>query len=194
MPSATGTIGLVVLGCSLLVFVIQELTQGFDPSEDGAGATRDDRWALLYLEVLPVAVVAVAIAFRVQGVGVLPGGAWIFGFGIIVMWTGVGIRQWSHVALGRFHQGVVTVHDDHEIVEVGPYRWIRHPMYAGSILAFIGIGFALGTWPGLVLCVGGTLPGILRRITVEERALCGSLGDRYIVFTRDRARLVPGIW
>ena len=97
-------------------------------------------------------------------------------------------------SLGRFHQGVVTIHDEHEVIEHGPYRWVRHPMYASSAIALLGVGLALGTYPGLVITSLGTLPAMLRRINVEERALESALGQRYTSFASTRRRLIPGIW
>ena len=88
----------------------------------------------------------------------------------------------------------MTIQTDHQVITSGPYRLVRHPMYAGSAVAFVGVGLALGTWPGLGLVVVGTLPAIVRRIRVEEEALHDSLGSRYRDDADGRARLVPGIW
>lgn len=67
-------------------------------------------------------------------------------------------------------------------------------MYAGSAVAFLGVGLALGTWPGLVLVFIGTLPAMVRRISVEERVLAQALGSEYASYAADRARMLPGVW
>ena len=67
-------------------------------------------------------------------------------------------------------------------------------MYAGSAVAFVGVGLALGTWPGLVLVFIGTLPAMVRRISIEEYALEHSLGEEYAAYAADRARMLPGVW
>ena len=192
MPYVTTPTGLVVFAVAMSVFVVQEFAQGFGTPE--AASIRDDRWALLYLDVLPVALVTAASIVSVSGWGTWRGSGTVFAIGVVVLGVGVVVRQWSHRTLGRFHQAVVTIQDDHEVIARGPYRWVRHPMYAGSAVAFLGVGLALGTWLGLALTFVGTLPAMLRRIRVEERALEDSLGDGYRRYASGRARLVPGIW
>ena len=80
------------------------------------------------------------------------------------------------------------------MVEDGPYRWVRHPMYAGSAVAFLGVGLSLGIYAGLSLAFLGTLLAMLLRIRVEERTVESALGQRCTTFARDRRRLIPGIW
>jgi len=192
VPYVTTWLGFVAYAAVMLVFAVQEFSQGFGTPDDANG--HDDRWALVYLDALPVTLVALSI-----GVSVLGWTAWgssraVFVVGFVVLVAGIVVRQWSHRTLGRFHQAVVTVHDDHRIVTDGPYRFVRHPMYAGSAVAFLGTGLALGTWIGLALTFLGTLPAMLRRIHVEERALNNGLGERYKEYAAGRSRLLPGIW
>lgn len=192
MPFVTTVTGFVVFIAAVAIFVAQEFTQGFGTPE--ASTIRDDRWALLYLDVLPVALVTAAFAVSFIGWGAWGMSEVVFFIGVTVLCLGVAIRQWSHHTLGRFHQAVVTIQSDHEVVVSGPYRVVRHPMYSGSVVAFLGVGLALGTWPGLGLVFVGTLPAMVRRIRVEEDALHYSLGDRYRDYASGRARLLPGVW
>ena len=192
MPLVATWRGFAAFGIVTLAFLVQEFSQGFRTPSDSA--RRDDRWSLIYLDALPVALVTISLALSLVGWLALPTSALLFVIGIGVLVLGIAVRQWSHVSLGRFHQGVVTIHDEHEMIEHGPYRWVRHPMYASSAIAFLGVGLALGTYPGLVITSLGTLPAILRRINVEERALESALGQRYTSFASTRRRLIPGIW
>jgi protein-S-isoprenylcysteine O-methyltransferase Ste14 len=192
VPYVTSTIGLVVFGVALSVFVVQEFSHGFGTPQ--GASIRDDRWSLIYLDALPVVLVGASVLTSFVGWGAWPASRAVFVAGIMVLVLGVALRQWSHIVLGRFHQAVVTIHVDHELVTTGPYRYLRHPMYTGSSVAFLGIGLALGTWPSFVLSFLGTAPAILRRILVEERAMAESLGRRYHDYAQDRARLVPWVW
>ena len=192
MPFLSTWPGFAAFSIVMLVFLVQEFSQGFGTPSDST--RRDDRWALIYLDALPVALVTISLALSFVGWLSMPMPRLVCATGIGVLVLGVAIRQWSHVSLGRFHQGVVTIHDEHQVVEDGPYRWVRHPMYAGSAVAFLGVGLSLGTYPGLLLTFLGTLLAMLRRIRVEERTLESALGQRYTTFARDRRRLIPGIW
>jgi protein-S-isoprenylcysteine O-methyltransferase Ste14 len=192
VPYVTTVTGFVVFVAAMAIFVAHEFTQGFGTPE--TSTIRDDRWALLYLDVVPVALVSGAFALSFTGWAAWGMSEVVFFLGVSVLCLGVAIRQWSHRTLGRFHQAVVTIQRDHEVVATGPYRVVRHPMYAGSAVAFLGVGLALGTWPGLGLVVIGTLPAMVRRIRVEEQALHDSLGARYRDYASGRARLLPGVW
>ena len=110
------------------------------------------------------------------------------------MCAGIAIRQWAVVILGRFFTIEVRIHPGQTVVERGPYRWVRHPAYAGMIVTFVGIGLALGNW--LALAVAAVVPtaGLVLRIRVEERALLDGLGEPYRRFAAGRPRLFPGVW
>jgi len=47
---------------------------------------------------------------------------------------------------------------------VGPYRWLRHPVYAGLIVSYLGIALAVGTWLGGAVTLGSTLAVTVHRI------------------------------
>jgi protein-S-isoprenylcysteine O-methyltransferase Ste14 len=118
----------------------------------------------------------------------------LFVVGLALMWAGIGLSVWAGRALGRFYRPVVAIQEDHEVVASGPYRYVRHPIYAAALLVLLGAGVALGSWLSVILCPLVPLPAYLARIRVEERALEEGLGERYVGYERGRARLVPGVW
>jgi protein-S-isoprenylcysteine O-methyltransferase len=79
------------------------------------------------------------------------GASW---FAILAAVAGLGITLWARIALGRNWSGSITHKEGHELVESGPYRFVRHPIYTGMLLMVIGTASARGTWDaaaGLVL-------------------------------------------
>ncbi len=58
--------------------------------------------------------------------------------GVIVMWMGLATRVWAVAALGDAFRTTVEVDRDQPVVTTGPYRWIRHPSYAGLLLIVAG--------------------------------------------------------
>ena len=190
--AATTLGGFLAFNAVVLVFATQEFRWGFEAPPDAE--VHDDGAALLYLSVLPVLLVTGAFGLSLLGWGAWPAQWPVFAVGMTMLGLGIVGRWWSHRTLGRFHQAVVTIQADHELVSNGPYRWVRHPMYAASALAFLGIGLALGTAPGLVVAFGGPLLAMLRRIQVEERAMSEALGERYRAYATGRARMIPGLW
>ena len=81
----------------------------------------------------------------------------------------------------------------HHVIDSGPYAFVRHPMYTGAIVFFIGIPLLLGSPWGLIAVPLLALMFAFR-IIIEERTLRAGL-DGYIDYTsRVRYRLLPGIW
>jgi protein-S-isoprenylcysteine O-methyltransferase Ste14 len=113
--------------------------------------------------------------------------------GIAVTGAGVAVRQWSIATLGRSFTGHVQVQAGQTVVSTGPYRWLRHPAYAGQWLEMIGVGLATGNALGAAICAAVPLTGIVRRISAEERALA-TLLPGYADYTKGKPRLVPFVW
>lgn len=126
---------------------------------------------------------------RIAGNGWLP-----LLIGVLLAWGGIGLRLWSVWTLGRFFRTVVTIQADHHLVDKGPYRVIRHPSYAGSVLSVTGIGLALGNWLSVAVCLVFTLVGFGRRIVVEEAALHDAFTGSYKTYARHTWRLLPFVW
>jgi protein-S-isoprenylcysteine O-methyltransferase Ste14 len=87
----------------------------------------------------------------------------------------------------------IQVARGHRVADSGPYRYVRHPMYAGALFFFLGVPLLLGSWWGLVFAP--LLAGLLcRRILIEEKALRAGLAGYDDYAARIRYRLIPGIW
>ena len=72
----------------------------------------------------------------------------------------------------------VTIEKDHELVERGPFRVIRHPSYAGVLLAFVGLALSLRNWAALLVILLPIGAAFIHRMNVEEEALSRAFGPR----------------
>jgi protein-S-isoprenylcysteine O-methyltransferase Ste14 len=117
-----------------------------------------------------------------------------FAAGMVVLLAGLVLRGWSFKALGQYFTHVVMVSDDQPVIATGPYRVLRHPSYAGVLLAVVGIGLASANWAGLVGVTLLIAAPLLWRIHIEESALMTTLGDRYRAYAAQHKRLVPLVW
>ncbi|MGH7124777.1 MAG: methyltransferase family protein [Stellaceae bacterium] len=79
------------------------------------------------------------------------------------------------------------------VVTTGPYAHVRHPMYAGGLLMFLGIPLQLGSWLGLA-GVAVLVPPLGFRMVMEERTLAAELEGYREYAARVRYRMIPGIW
>lgn len=119
-----------------------------------------------------------------------PNLAHLFGLGLFL--TGVGYRLWAIRTLGMFYSHRVRTVTGHRIVESGPYRFTRHPAYAGMIVANTGVAVFFPNRVTVCLFLFALVPAILSRIFIEEKAMFGIEG--YAEFATVRKRLFPGVW
>jgi protein-S-isoprenylcysteine O-methyltransferase Ste14 len=119
---------------------------------------------------------------------------WLNVIGFILISLGYAFAAWA-VAENRFFYSVVVVRTDrgHVVCDSGPYRYVRHPGYAGNILPLFGIVLALGSvWTLLPVAVA-TVISVLRTV-LEDRTLQAELPGYRDYARRVRYRLVPGIF
>ena len=111
--------------------------------------------------------------------------------GLALVVLGVAFSLWAIAALGRHYDLELEIHRDHELVRTGPYRFVRHPVYTGLGLHFIGACLATGN---LVLIAGTllvTFPALYLRAKTEERLLRERFGTAYDAYAREVGMLVP---
>ena len=105
--------------------------------------------------------------------------------------AGLALRWYSVKYLGRFFTTNVAIAADHSVVDSGPYRLIRHPSYAGSLLAVFGFGLSLQNWASLLIMFVPFCAVTLWRIHIEEQALTSALGHGYTDYMCRTKRLLP---
>src|SRR5579871_4039046 len=93
--------------------------------------------------------------------------------------------------LGRYFTFDVAVRAGQPVVQSGPYRFVRHPAYSGTLLSLFGIGVELANVASIVVILAGTLLGLLYRVRVEEKALIEALGQPYVDYMRHTKRFIP---
>jgi len=125
---------------------------------------------------------------------ILPARDVAFWLGIGFLAAGVALRQYAVRALGRLWVHEVAIQAEHEVIEAGPYRWIRHPAYSGSLMGFIGVGLAMGNWAALLVIAAIPMMAYAYRVSVEERALAQALGDEYRAYMRRTRRFIPFVF
>lgn len=114
--------------------------------------------------------------------------------GASIVLAGACLRSWSVWTLGRHFRREVTIEQDQRVITTGPYRWVRHPAYAGNLLTYGALGLALGSWVSAAAVLTATFIGLLPRIKLEERTLEHAFGPAYVDYERATARLIPHLW
>ena len=114
------------------------------------------------------------------------------GIGLAVCMAGAILALWARHVLGSNWSAVVQLKHDHELIERGPYRWIRHPIYTGLLSLFLGNAILVGDWRGL-LAVAIVFASFWRKLKLEERWLARHFGESYSRYAARTKALVPGL-
>ena len=119
---------------------------------------------------------------------------WLSMVGFILIAFGYAFAAWA-LAENRFFSSVVRIQTDrgHVVCDTGPYRFVRHPSYAGSILPLFGIVLALGSVWTLIPAAVATIIGLVRT-ALEDQTLQEELSGYRDYAQRVRYRLIPGIY
>jgi protein-S-isoprenylcysteine O-methyltransferase len=161
----------------------------------GKGASSADRGSLslLWIVILASIYLSVMLARALPQLSFGPRPMFEI-IGIAVFAAGISLRGYAIVVLGRFFTVNVAIARDHRLIEAGPYRFVRHPSYTGSLLAFLGLGICYCNWASLAGLMIPVLAVFRRRMQVEEAALVAAFGDRYRDYIRRTKRLIPAIY
>jgi protein-S-isoprenylcysteine O-methyltransferase Ste14 len=173
------------------IWVVLELRQSVTRRPEGVKANLASE--LVFRLAIVVGILMTTVLARVAPAAVIrpPVAAWI---GLGLLWCGIGLRFWSFRTLGRYFTFIVQTSGDQPVITAGPYRVIRHPSYAGLLLAIMGVGLSIGNWWSLMGLTVALTGGLVYRIHVEERALLRDLGDDYRNYAATHKRLIPFIW
>jgi protein-S-isoprenylcysteine O-methyltransferase Ste14 len=113
---------------------------------------------------------------------------------LVILLAGYALSSYALIE-NRFFSGMVRIQTDrgHQVVSSGPYRWIRHPGYAGGLLAYLATPFFLdAAWA--FLPVAFLTIALVIRTELEDRTLQDQLEGYRDYVKRVRYRLLPGVW
>ena len=175
-----------------LAYFFSELVLAFSRRSSAKTVSKDaNSLRILWI----VIIVCIWLSIQAQGRwphAVLP--QWSVPIGVALFVGGMILRRYSIIHLGRFFTVNVAIAADHQLVDTGPYRFVRHPSYTGALLAFIGFALVLRNWASVLMIFLPIAFAFIYRINVEERALIQALGERYRAYIKRTKRLIPFVY
>jgi len=108
--------------------------------------------------------------------------------------VGLTLRWWAIIHLGRFFTTNVAIANDQHVVNTGPYRFMRHPSYTGSLMALTGFALSFHNWASFLCICIPCFAVTLWRIHIEEQALAEGLGQPYKDYMARTKRLIPFVY
>ena len=103
---------------------------------------------------------------------------------------GLAFAVWARVTLGRNWSGVVTLKEGHELIERGPYRFVRHPIYTGILTMFFATALALGHLAGFAATLL-MFASFWIKHRDEEKLMLQQFPGQYAAYRRRTRRIIP---
>lgn len=164
-------------------------------SVSAIGAKRDTESHLLQSFALLFAIIAAFLLPRLplfSFVNFAPVGRVATGLGLTLTILGAALLVWARQCLGSNWSQTVSAKQGHELVTSGPYRFVRHPMYAGGLVACIGSAIVAGGAFIFLLVLLGFL--FLWRVGAEDRLMAQQFPDEYPTYKSRTWALIPFIY
>jgi protein-S-isoprenylcysteine O-methyltransferase Ste14 len=119
-----------------------------------------------------------------------PPALWLAVLGATLTFAGLAFAIWARFVIAGNWSSYVELKRDHELIVAGPYRWVRHPIYTGLLLAFVGSALAVGEWRG-VLAVAIVAASFWRKLKLEEAVMRRQFGETYARYAARVPALIP---
>lgn len=114
-----------------------------------------------------------------------------FAIGMTLVAIGFVIRIYSILTLKQYFTYSVAKVEHHKIIEIGLYKFIRHPGYLGQLIIFAGISMSISNWLSILTMMIPVTLGYLYRIKVEETFMLEELGESYLNYQTRTKRIIP---
>jgi len=160
----------------------------------GADRTSEPAWSVLLHRTL-VSVSLALILLPLPGLltRLVPPSPALLVLGVAVELAGAALAVAARRHLGRNWSAEVRIAEGHELVRSGPYRRLRHPIYTGVLLMYLGLALAAGR-VGSLLGLGLVVVAYLRKVGLEERLLQQTFGAAFTDYRRGSWALVPPLY
>jgi protein-S-isoprenylcysteine O-methyltransferase Ste14 len=120
----------------------------------------------------------------------VPLAIWPAALGAALTFAGLAFCVWARFTIAANWSSDVQLKRDHELIVAGPYRWVRHPIYTGILMMFVGTALAVGEWRaalGVALAAGA----FWRKLRLEEAVMRTQFGEAYARYAARVPALIP---
>ena len=107
--------------------------------------------------------------------------------------TGLIVTLWARAALGRNWSGTIAFKEGHELIQRGPYAYVRHPIYSGLLLMGLGTAIAADRLSSFVF-LAAVFVFLAIKAHFEEELMTRHFPEAYAQYRRRVRALIPGVW
>lgn len=144
------------------------------------------------LTLAAIIILVAVFGFSSVGSDLKAGGTGAAEIGSVLTIVGIGLAIWARFHLGKNWSSRPALKENHELVTTGPYRFLRHPIYTGVLLAEFGTALVVGYVWFAALIFGIIV--FVRRIFVEEKIMIQQFPNQYPAYKKRTKALIPFVW
>ena len=184
-----------ILNYAVYLFPISEVALLiFKRSKRSASTSAGDKGSLQLLWFSIIASIGIAAALQWYPLAVFQiSRSTVNLIALCLLMCGFIIRWISIISLGRMFTVNVAIQKEHQLMQAGLYKYIRHPSYSGMLLEFLGLAVYFGTWICLFVVMVPITGALLYRIKREESVLVKEFGRQYEEYKAHTKSMIPGI-
>jgi protein-S-isoprenylcysteine O-methyltransferase Ste14 len=171
-----------------LFFIFIRIRDTFFKDKVGRGVIKK-KWTLHALTFIysGVALAAFIEYFVVQrSINLL-----VSGIGLVLYITAVLLRNWAINTLGQYYSPHIQIKVNHMLIQDGPYKVVRHPIYLSIIFELLGAILIPNSYFSFVLALISYIPLLMVRLYYEEKELIEKFGEQYILYMNTTPALLP---
>jgi protein-S-isoprenylcysteine O-methyltransferase Ste14 len=174
----------------ILAYLVFALYWSFAAGQSAVAQSAEPRWSTtLHQGLILVAFTAIILPIPGLSAPIVPRAGWAVAAGLILELSGIVLAVLARRALGRNWSAEVRA-VDHELVHAGVYRRLRHPIYAGVLLTYLGLGLQSGRLNALA-GIALAAAAYWRKIGLEERILSDHFGAEFTAWQKESWSLIP---
>lgn len=170
-------------------------TRKFSRAGETTIKEREETWALKLANLLSLPALLATVTYIISPEWMawssLPLPAWLRWVGVGLAVIGFALLQWAHQALGKNWSDTPRLMKDQTLITIGPYHWVRHPIYTAFLFIMSAPLFLSANWLIGALWIGMTALEVISRIRFEEAAMAEHFGDQYRAYMERTGRLLP---
>jgi protein-S-isoprenylcysteine O-methyltransferase Ste14 len=180
---------MTVLSLLVVIFVPNE-GRGYSQGEK---IIKRQKYTILFLQIMPVLTLLISACFDRHNIAVINSSEGTRMIGLVMTFIGFSLMNWSVITLGRQFSVDVTIQENHKLITIGPYGYIRHPRYLGIILFLTGIPLVFNSW--IFIITGALLVLVLMwRIKDEEKMMHEEFKGDWVEYKKSTHSLIPFIY
>ena len=116
---------------------------------------------------------------------------WFLSTGIIMVIVSTIGRNWAINTLNLYHSIHIEIRENHELIQSGPYQYVRNPYYLSNLIEAIGLPLVVNAKLAMFIAVFVYIPLLIQRLILEEKALEDKFQAQFVDYRTRVPMVIP---